>query len=59
MHHGEEEEEVVNLFDEKVLIDLDDEEEVVNLFAHNERIGHIYIAPIKNDSTSPIMNVDM
>ena len=44
MHHGEEEEEVVNLFDEKVLIDLDDEEEVVNLFAHNERIDHIYIA---------------
>ena len=47
------------MFDEKVLIDLDEEEEVVNLFAHNERIGHIYIAPIKNDNTSPIMNVDM
>ena len=47
------------MFDEKVLIDLDDEEKVVNLFAHNERIGHIYIAPIKNDNTSPIMNVDM
>ena len=26
------------MYDEKVLIDLDDEEEVVNLFAHNERI---------------------
>ena len=35
------------MYDEKVLIDLDDEEEVVNLFAHNERIGHIYIAPKK------------
>ena len=46
------------MFDEKVLIDLDDEEEVVNLFAHNERIGHIYIGQ-KNDNTSPIMNVDM
>ena len=35
------------MFDEKVLIDLNDEEEVVNLFAHNERISHIYIAPKK------------
>ena len=33
------------MYDENVLIDLDDEEEVVNLFAHNERIGHIYIEP--------------
>ena len=33
------------MYDEKVLIDLDDEEEVVNLFSHNERIGHIYIEP--------------
>ena len=47
------------MYDEKVLIDLDDEEEVVNLFAHNERIGHIYIEPKENDNTSPIMNVDM
>ena len=47
------------MFDEKVLIDLDDEEEVVNLFAHNEGIGHIYIGPKENDNTSPIMNVDM
>ena len=47
------------MYDEKVLIDLDDEEEVVNLFAHNDRIGHIYIGPKENDNTSPIMNVDM
>ena len=47
------------MYDEKVLIDLDDEEEVVNLFAHNERICHINIGPKENDNTSPIMNVDM
>ena len=47
------------MFDEKVLIDLDDEEEVVHLFAHNERIDHIYIGPKENDNTSPIMNLDM